>query len=237
MYVFSFDIESEIAHFRDPFTHSFFNTFVAPPPHTILGLLGNCLGYNEVDTERLGENIILGCIVIKLKGYLKDLAIIENQKNNQRTKTPRTRKFLVNPLYRIFTFSKDFMRLEKIQYSIYHPKRVPYLGISDCLACISNISNILEAKRIQTNEIESLINLDKLNENKKVNTKFNTKIKDPLLLTVYPFIASCPTKYILNNNGRSPINFHRILMSVNCIIEFKHPLDVYQINGDKVFPL
>ena len=78
MFVFSFDIESEIAHFRDPLTHSFFNTFVAPPPHTILGILGSCLGYNEIEVEKLGEDIKVGCIVIKLKGYLKD--IVYNRK-------------------------------------------------------------------------------------------------------------------------------------------------------------
>ncbi len=57
------------------------------------------------------------------------------------------------------------------------------------------------------------------------------------MLTVYPFVTSCPTKYLLNNNGRSPINFHRILMSVNCLMEFENSFDAYQINGDKVFPL
>ncbi len=236
---FSFNVEAEIAHFRDPSTHSFFNTFIAPPPHTILGFIGSCLGYDEIQVEKLGENIQIGCIVKKLKGYLKDLAIVNNQKNQkggQNIKTPRTRKFLIDPLYQIFVFSDDSPLLEEIQSSIRKPKFVPYLGISDCLAYIRSISKISQVKLIQSNEIKSLVNLDKIYKEKQDN-RFVTTIIDHKMLTVYPFYALCPTKYIIYDNGRQPINFQRILMSVNCLIKFEKEINIYQLDGDNIFPL
>ena len=60
MLSFYFDIESEIAHFRDPTSHSFLNTFLAPPPHTVLGLLGGCCGYSEKETEDIARKVKVG---------------------------------------------------------------------------------------------------------------------------------------------------------------------------------
>jgi CRISPR-associated protein Cas5 subtype I-B len=99
-----FDIESEIAHFRDPMSHAFLNTFLAPPPHTIMGFLGSCCGFSESETEqKITPDIKVGCKVISLNGYLKDLAIMENQKDkNKRKQFPRKRKLLVKPIYRIY---------------------------------------------------------------------------------------------------------------------------------------
>ncbi len=236
---FSFDIEAEIAHFRDPSTHTFFNTFIAPPPHTILGFIGGCLGYDEIQVEKLGENIQTGCIVKKLKGYLKDLAIVSNQKNqkdSQNIKTPRTRKFLIDPLYRIFVFCNDTSLLEEVQSSIHKPKFVPYLGISDCIAYIRSISKISPVKQLQANEIKSVVNLDKVYEEKQGN-RFVTTIIDPKMLTVFPSLALCPTKYIISENGRQPMDFQKILMSVNCMVKFENPINIYQLCGDNIFPL
>jgi CRISPR-associated protein Cas5 subtype I-B len=236
---FSFDVEAEIAHFRDPSTHTFFNTFIAPPPHTILGFIGSCLGYDELQVEKLGQNIQTGCIVKKLNGYLKDLAIVNNQKNqkdSQNIKTPRTRKFLIDPLYRIFVFCDNISLLEEILSSILKPKFVPYLGTSDCIAYIRSISKISPIKQLQANEIKSVVNLDKVYGEKKGN-RFVTTIIDPKMLTVFPSLALCPTKYIISENGRQPMDFQRILMSVNCMVKFENPISIYQLSGDNIFPL
>jgi hypothetical protein len=39
MKAFYFDVESEIAHFRDHLSHAFLNRFLAPHPHTIIGFV------------------------------------------------------------------------------------------------------------------------------------------------------------------------------------------------------
>jgi CRISPR-associated Cas5-like protein len=100
MKAFYFDVESEIAHFRDHLSHAFLNTFLAPPPHTIIGFLGCCCGFTEKETENnLSSNVMIGCRILSVKGYLKDLVIMENQKGGSYVPFPRTRKLLCFPLY------------------------------------------------------------------------------------------------------------------------------------------
>lgn len=98
MFSFHLDVESEIAHFKDPTSHAFLNTFLAPTPHTIIGFLGACSGFSEIETEELTKKLKVGCIVLRLKGFLKDLVIMDNQKGKQIVKFPRTRKFLVGTI-------------------------------------------------------------------------------------------------------------------------------------------
>lgn len=235
---FSFIVEGEIAHFRDPFTHAFFNTFIAPPPHTILGFLGGCLGYDEIEVENLGEGLQIGCIVKRIGGYLKDLAIVSNQKGGKNINTPRTRRFLINPSYHIFVFSEKISLLDEIRNSVYAPRFVPFLGTSDCIAYIRYISKITKAEQIETKGVKSLINLDKINHKEtKFENRFSTTIIDPKMLTIYPFYALCPSRYQISDNGRQPINFQRILMSVNCLIKFESPISAYRCDGDQIFPL
>src|SRR5215207_3975760 len=133
---FYFDVESEIAHFRDPTSHSFLNTFLAPPPHTIIGFLGNCYGSTETETEEIGHKVKVGCIVLDLKGFLKDLVIFVNQKkikDKPFTTFPRTRKFLVGPKYRFYVASEDGTLISDLHKFVSAPRRIPFLGISDCL--------------------------------------------------------------------------------------------------------
>ena len=95
MHVFYFDVESEIAHFRDPTTHAFLNSFLAPPPHTIAGLLGGMSGFSEESTEDMVQKIKVGCLVLRIGGFLKDLVMMENQKDEKKViKFPRARKFV-----------------------------------------------------------------------------------------------------------------------------------------------
>jgi CRISPR-associated protein Cas5 subtype I-B len=239
IHAFSFIVEGDIAHFRDPLTHTFFNTFIAPPPHTILGFISACLGYNEIETEKLGEKIQLGCIVKRINGFLKDLAIVSNQKDGKNITTPRTRRFLVNASYQIFVFSYSMSLIEEMRYAVRSPKFVPYLGTSDCIAFIRFISEITNAEKSITKQIKSLINIDKLNNYSEIRSEkaFTTSIIDPKMLTVFPFYAVCPMKYQLSEYGRQPINFQRILMSVNCLMKFENAMPVYQCSGETVFPL
>ena len=112
---------------------------------------------SEIETEELTKKVKVGCIVLHLKGFLKDLVILDNQKGKHTVKFPRTRKFLVGPKYRFFIASENRELLEKLSQDISSPKHIPYLGISDCLAYIRNISKIDTAKAIQLKDTESIV--------------------------------------------------------------------------------
>jgi CRISPR-associated protein Cas5 subtype I-B len=230
MFSFHLDVESEIAHFRDPTSHAFLNTFMAPPPHTIIGFLGACSGFSEQQTEDLTKKLKVGCIVLRLKGFLKDLVIMDNQKNKQNTKFPRTRKFLVDPKYRLFVASEDYELLIRLRQNILSPKHVPYLGISDCLAYTRNISAIENVEPIQIKETESVVGI----EEGQQEIDFYTKIKEPNYLTVYAEIVNSTTAFSINEKGRKPVHQRKFLMPVNCRLFFRKPLEGYQINGENV---
>ena len=241
MKAFYFDVESEIAHFRDPLSHSFLNTFLAPPSHTIIGFLGSCCGFSEIETEtKINNDIFVGCKMLSLKGYLKDLAIMRNYKNNENTGMPRMRKFLVNPKYRIYVASKDEDKIKKIRYQVNNPIFTPYLGISDCIAYIRFISEILEAKSTKFKEIECNIFIqdqDHINNNNNDNSiqiEYSTRVKKDNTLIVYPQIVRSPKSYEITEKGRKPKIYEKVLMSLNCIIKLKKDFNGFVIDDEKV---
>jgi CRISPR-associated protein Cas5 subtype I-B len=227
MHAFHFDVESEIAHFRDPAAHAFLNSFLAPPPHTIIGLLGGLSGQNEQATEEMCKKIKVGCVVLNLKGFLKDLALMENQKSGRVVRMPRARKFLVDPKYRIYVGSEESEQIFHLVESVRHPKFTPYLGISDCLAYIRDISNIMESKSKKLSETSSIIDLTE-------DIGYTTTLKKANTFTIFPEIIESPTTYKLTSRGRVPSNRKKFLMSVNCNISFKEPIEGYEINGENV---
>jgi CRISPR-associated protein Cas5 subtype I-B len=227
MHAFYFDIESEIAHFRDPTTHAFLNSFLAPPPHTVIGMLGGLCGLNEELTEDMVERIKVGCVVLKINGFLKDLVIMENQKNKQVTKFPRTRKLLIEPKYRIYVGCEEMELISRIRESVHHPKYTPYLGISDCIAYIRTISEIREIKVSKITATSSIVNLEE-------GFRYTTKLKDANTLTIYPEVVESPTSYQLTKRGRVPNNSTKFLVSVNCKVSFKEPIEGYIIDGENI---
>ena len=226
MFQFNFDIESEIAHFRDPSTHSFLNTFLAPPPHTIVGLIGACCGFNQEQTEELTSKIKVGCKTLHLKGFLKDLTMTDNQKP-QRVSIPRRRKFLVGPKFRIFVGSEEESTLKMIKKAINKPAYTPYLGISDCIAYFRNISKITQTEKTKFKSTDSVVMIDS-------NTNFYTKIKDPNQVTVYTETITSPISFEFDGERRKPKEFKRFLMSVNCNVFFYNKIDGYKIDGENV---
>jgi CRISPR-associated protein Cas5 subtype I-B len=229
---FNFDVEAEIAHFRDPTTHAFLNTFLAPPPHTIIGFLGNCYGSTEIETEEIAHKVKVGCTVLDLKGFLKDLVIFVNQKKIKGKSFgtfPRTRKYLVRPKYRFYAASKDSTLISDLRKSVSAPRRMPFLGISDCLASIQNISDISQANPIQLKDTESVVCIED-----DQDIEYHTKIKEPNKVTVYTEKVRSPRNFEITQRGRIPKNHKKFLMSVNCRLFFKRPLEGYEINGENV---
>lgn len=221
---FSFDIESELAHFRDPGSHAFLNTFVAPPAHTVVGLLGSCCGFSELETENiLSPNVSVGCRVISISGYLRDLVNMQNQKGKMSKRFPRARKFIVGAKYKLYVATGKPDLILGLREAVESPKHVPYLGISDCLACIRNISKILEAKETELKETDMVIPMTHT-FNTGNDLDYYVTIKDECKMTVYPQLVKTPRYYEISDYGRRPLGYQTLLMSVNCNIHFRRKI-------------
>jgi CRISPR-associated protein Cas5 subtype I-B len=262
MKAFYFDVESELAHFRDHLSHAFLNTFLAPPPHTIIGFLGCCCGFTEKQTEEsLSSNVMVGCRILSVKGYLKDLIIMENQKVIPSTSFPRTRKFLVNPVYRIYITANNENAngndeknklISNLRHAVSHPKHTPFLGISDCLAYVRYISEVSDIEPTRLKETEGIVpfpvsdTTDEKNEKRQKGRKqsnytsnrkyheYTTRIKGSGVFTVYPHVITVPRTYEITEGGRRPRTLVKLLISLNCIVSFKKPIDGWVINGENV---
>lgn len=251
---FYFDVESDLAHFRDPMSHSFHNTFLAPPTHTIHGLLGACCGFSESECEdKLNNNILVGCNILTIRGYLKDISLMSNQKENKYIGFPRARKFIVNPRYRIYVAGNDIALIDNLRTGISFPKYTPYLGISDCLAYIRYISKLTDIKETKLKETDSIVclgerrilNENDLKENQTPNKnslnndfvipQFHTTIKNEESLTVNPELITVPRSYIITEtDGRKPNSVEGLLVFSNCTISFKKPINGYIIDNQNV---
>jgi CRISPR-associated protein Cas5 subtype I-B len=230
MFSFHLDVESEIAHFKDPTSHVFLNTFLAPTSHTIIGFLGACSGFSEKQTEELTKKVKVGCVVLSLKGFLMDLVIMDNQKSQQIIKFPRTRKFLVGPKYRFFIVSENQELLVELRQHISSPKHIPYLGISDCLAYIRGISKIKIAKPIHLKDTESIVGI----EEGQPDLEFYTKVKKPGDYTVYAETVIASSAFDITEKGRRPVAHKKFLMSVNCRLFFRKTIEGYEIDGENI---
>ena len=218
---FSFEIESELAHFRDPSSHAFLNTFIAPPAHTIIGLLGSCCGFTEVETENmLSTDVKIGCRALSIRGYLRDLVNMQNQKGKMSIRFPRARKFIVGAKYKLYVATNKSGLISRLRESVASPKRVPYLGISDCLGYIRNISRISEARETELNETDSIITVKRsVTTDKELD--YYVTIKEQGKMTVYPQLVRAPRLYKITSSGREPQDYQTLLMSANCNIHFR----------------
>jgi CRISPR-associated protein Cas5 subtype I-B len=266
MKAFYFDVESELAHFRDHLSHAFLNTFLAPPPHTIIGFLGCCCGFTEKQTEEiLSSNVIVGCRIVSVKGYVKDLVIMENQKVIPAIPFPRTRKLLVSPVYRIFIAANNKNKDKKdsdekndelisdLRHAVFYPKHTPFLGISDCLAYVRYISEVIDIEPTRFKETESVVSFpvsdtriqknDKRQKGHKQHDyqdiykgvqEYSTRIKASGVLTVYPHVITVPRSYEITEKGRKPKLLIKLLISLNCVVSFKKPIDGWVVNGENV---
>jgi hypothetical protein len=64
--------------------------------------------------------------------------------------------------------------------------------------------------------------------------EYSTQIKDSGVLTVYPHIVTAPRSYEISEKGRKPRSLVKLLISLNCIVSFKKPIDGWTINGEAV---
>lgn len=219
LYIFYFDISSDLAHFRDIFNHSFFRTLLAPPRTTVLGIIGAMLGYNEEDTITKLTNIYIGIKILSLNGYAKDIMTAINQKP-EGGRTPVMRTLLVNPSYRIFIGAKDEKQIEYIREGALAPKYPLYLGISDCLAYIKNISSISNVNAISANNFNCVIPM-------ATNIGYDYYIKDNNKMIFAPEIVKTVYSFVPTPKGKKPDRYIDLLMFHNCEVKLKKNIRAY----------
>ncbi|MEM2857094.1 MAG: CRISPR-associated protein Cas5 [Candidatus Nitrosocaldus sp.] len=221
LYIFCFDISSDLAHFRDIFSHSFFRTLLAPPRTTVLGMIGAMLGYNEEDTITKLTKLYIGIKICSLKGYAKDIMTAINQKTDG-GRTPVMRTLLVNPLYRIFIGSEDKKWIEDIREGALAPKYPLYLGISDCLAYINDISTIKNVNAISTNNFNCVIPIAS-------DIEYKYYIKDNNKMIFAPEIVKTVYSFVLTSNGKKPERYIDLLMFHNCEVKLEKDIRAYDV--------
>lgn len=222
LYIFHFDIASDLAHFRDIFAHSFFKTLLAPPRTTVLGMIGAALGYGEKDTITKLTDIYIGIKVLSLNGYARDIMTAINQKPNG-GRTPIMRTLLVNPSYRIFIGSKDEQLIEDIRKGILSPHYPLYLGISDCLAYINCISTIINVSATNTNEFNCVIPIT-------TNIGYNYYIKNNNKMIFTPEIVKTIYSFVLTSKGKKPEKYIELLMFHNCKVKLEKEIRAYYVD-------
>lgn len=211
LFSFHFDIHAELAHFRDIFTQSFFKTLLAPPRTTIIGILGAAAGLSESETISISEKLFVGLKVLSLKGHAKEITTSINQKPDG-GRTPVMRNFVVDPYYQIFVGSQENELILKLHGAIKNPLFPLYLGISECLADITNISEILSIKMVKAKRFRCTLPLS-------AGIEYNTKIDEKGKIMFLPERARTVHSFVFSDRGRIPVSYVNLLMFYNCAVE------------------
>jgi hypothetical protein len=127
-------------------------------------------------------------------------------------------------------FNWNLITQSKLIDSVISPKRVPYLGISDCLAYIRSISRIFQTRHIKLKETDSTVAI----EGNSNQFEYSAIMKSPNSFTVYPDIVYAPRYYQITKTDRKPVDQKKLLMSLNCKIRFRKMIDGFEINGENV---
>jgi CRISPR-associated protein Cas5 subtype I-B len=220
---FSFQATSDFAHFRNPFTQSFFETFIAPPRTTVTGLLAAAMGYDESAAIEYSKRVMIGAKVEEIRGFASDLTTIVNLKKPPE-KTPVMRQLLVSPRFRLYVASKDEKLLRNTSKALEAPMYTLYLGISECLAKVSGISSIEELKSGKAKLLSCIVPLTKkLKYKVRLPTNPKNEVYPPRIYRTIRFFDR-------ERRGRNPSAFIDLLMFYNCQIELNKeiPTSVFQ---------
>ena len=229
MYGIYFDITSDFGHFRNPFTLSFFETFLAPPRTTILGIIGAAMGLNEKKTAELSSYLRVGVRILDIRGFSKEIIIAYNYKMKPPERTPIMREILVEPMYRIYLGSGDKDLLENIIKALMLPKYPLYMGISEFLARVTKISNLQQYHKVMEKHFSCII---------PANSRYKVKINPGIGKKYFP-----PRKYKtvysyeITKNGRKPKNFVNVLMFFGYEIELEKPINAFKTMENEVIYL
>lgn len=132
MKAFLVEMNSDFAHWRNPFSISILETFLLPQKTGALGILGAMAGLNESEIEKLQGNIKVGMKLKKLGGVILDLTTLINLKEVG-LKTPTSRQLLYKPIY-TFLFCGEERDIDPLLQKVNRFVYPVYAGISDALA-------------------------------------------------------------------------------------------------------
>jgi len=168
-----FDLEAlYFACFRNIASTSVIQSYNIPPFTTIRGLIANCMGLPrfpdykvqlflqeelKIGVTPTDFNAIISNKTVELAKILKQVKreTIQRAKLWSFPSSPMFREFLVNPSYRCYLIGED-ETIEEIEVKLEDPERPLYIGQSDDLVNISNIS-MFDTEETKSKEVWSVI--------------------------------------------------------------------------------
>ncbi|NLM43426.1 MAG: CRISPR-associated protein Cas5 [Clostridiales bacterium] len=225
---------SVTASFRDPNTHLYQESILAPPPTTIVGIAGAALGYGFRDAlEYFKKNkISVGCI-LKNKGQGKDLWNYSKIKGREVVKAILLREFLYDVTADIFFASEDSNKINELYDSFSNPQYALSLGNSDDVVKILKVdrySNIksMEDKMIRDTWIEgNYINDFELDWDKIKALPIKRTIKPPI-------VKNLPVDFSFTNNDERIATKFQKFTFLSDVHMLKKPVLVYDFMGKRV---
>lgn len=230
-------LHATTASFRDPNTHLYQETILAPPPpSTLVGISGAALGMEfENALEYFKRNkISIGCIT-KSEGFGKDLWSYSKIKGKKVGKDVLIREFLYYVYVDIFITCEQEKVIEEISKAFENPYFALTLGNSDELVKILNIevcNNVSISKSKNVNN--SWICGNYINEFELDWDKVKTS---PIKLTIRPpIIKNLPVDFEFNNKQERIATVFKKFTFLGEFHLLKKPVVVY-LFGDKEVPL
>jgi len=135
--------------FRMPQEMRYHGTYLFPPKTTLVGLLGAALGLEDRKLGRLYDSTLIGIVMEKFEGRVRDLWRITKLKRTEAESAVIVREMLFNPVYWFYLSSSlEEYQLEKLKKAFYDPVYPLTLGRSDELVSVRSIEivNLQEAE-------------------------------------------------------------------------------------------
>lgn len=222
--------------FRDPNTHLYQETILAPPPTTIVGISGAALGIKFQDAlEYFKRNAIsVGCTV-QNQGMGKDLWNYSKISGKTVKKDILMREFLYDVNIDIFIGCNDSDIIEELNQAFTSPYFALTLGNSDELVKISSIVICDEVDNAECKDIKdtwicgNYINDFELDWEKVKTLPIKSTIRPPI-------IKNLPIDFIFNDNDEREATKFRKFTFLGDIHLLKKPVIVYSFK-DKRVPL
>lgn len=142
---FSFEVEGVgLTSFRKIGAAAIHNTYSVPPPTTILGMLSNALGMERDDISLQTKNLKVSVMPKRNKEKTQSLVKMFQIKEKV-TSSIFIKEYLVDPRYKIFLLGDETI-IKELHEALSDPKRPLYLGDSDTMAIISDLSPVLDVE-------------------------------------------------------------------------------------------
>ncbi len=129
-------LRSDFAHWRNPFSISVLETFLAPQKTTVLGIVGALAGLGESEIEELQSKIKVGIKIKKIESICMDIVRLVNLKEGKSTLTPTARQLLFRPEYEIVIIGSE-KTIEELEKKVKKYVFPAYAGISELLGEVS----------------------------------------------------------------------------------------------------